>query len=208
MDNSLNQSSVGDLSHSISKQLEEMKAKFTELQLDHSKLKAELKQEKEEGIVAQQNIKKLEAKLAKQSPVFRKSLSELTDPVYLRKRKEELQQQLGKDYQITKVDHTPSLTKSSYLAFKRIFRLTRKAVNALSKLSGSNWPTDRQLSYHEDQVVEECGGFVEHSENEHRMIWAADPAKFFFHYLEHLQNTYWNGDIPKKLKVVVSADKG
>lgn len=136
-----------------------------------------------------------------------KNLSQLVDPVYIKKRKLEIQQQLGDNYQIAELAEELSMSPLDFLAFQRTYRLTNKTVDALAKLPQSQWPTSEQLKYAEKKFIAKCGGFDEVETDGVRMIWMSDPAKTFAYYLENLKKTVWKGKYPNQLEVVVGGDK-
>lgn len=148
-------------------------------------METQLEQAKKKNVLLEQKIAKLQQKLSEMPPVLRKTLSDLTDSKYLNLRIQEIeQQQLGPEYQIVKREDTEELSKPSYLAFQRIHRLSNKTVNALSKIPKSTWPSIDQLRYCEKNIIKECGGFTEEKIKDVKMIWATDPIKAFFCYLE------------------------
>lgn len=137
-----------------------------------------------------------------------KTLSDLTDKQYLNARTDAIQKQLGPAYKMAKIDDSSDFSNADFLAFQRIFRLSKRTVNALSKIPKSHWPTARQLEYFEQKYIDECGGFVQEDFENVKVIWAADPCKLFIRYVKNLQDSAWGNKIPNPLQIVLSGDKG
>lgn len=133
----------------------------------------------------------------------KKSVSDLIDPVYRQQRLTKLQSKLGPKYKI--VEASPAI--NDFCHFIRVHRLTKRTVDALSKLLPLDFPTLRYIRRTEQDIFNNCGGLTSIEEDRISMIWARNTSKIFDEYYNHLLQTAWSSCRPERIQLIFSDDR-